>query len=139
MKIMVQWVVEQPGTSLPFQFRSFMQVRARCQKIFSCCIQRKWLCLGHWGGSLRKPTVLWGISPALNLLHSVRPRREAAQRVRNTTLKTILKDGKLRRVYRIYGVKKTLAASQVYPDQCCSELARHVHGIYVKSLGAFAR
>ena len=41
---------------------------------------------------------------------------------------------KKRTVYRIYGVRKTLKHSQVYPGKFCIELSSHIRDIYLQSL-----
>lgn len=134
---LVQWIIEQPVTSCFFRFSSFVKLRDSKRKILRFGLQRKFLWLGHWGGNLKKPTALWGISPALDRLHSKRPKSMPAMSVKKTTLKTIFKDGRWQVVHRIYGVRKVLRNSQVYPERFCKELAGHVALIYKRSLSSF--
>ena len=131
---LVQFVFEQPVTSLMFKYSSFMRLRRSTPRIFGMGLQRRFLWLGHWGGALRKPTALWGVSAVLDRLSSKRPRSQSSASVRKTTLKSIVKDGRVQTVHRIYGVRKVVRNSQVYPEQFCSEVAGHVDDIYRKSL-----
>ncbi len=136
---LVQWVCEQPVTSLLFQFGSFLKLRTSAQMhILSSKLRRKFVWLGHWGGAIPKPTVLWGITPIFDVLFSVRPQTRRKASVNKTTKKTIIKNGRPCVVYRIYGVRKTLKNSQSYPKDFCIEFAGHLKRVYDKSLGMLA-
>lgn len=129
----VQWICEQPVTSLLFHYASFMRLRTLKLRISHAPLERRFLWLGAWGGDIPKPTALWGISPLLRMLHSKRPAR-AKPSVKTTTKKIIIKNGKPREVYRIYGVRQTLKSSQCYPQLVCKEVAHKFKMIYSRSL-----
>ena len=130
---LVQWIMEQPVTSLMFRYASFLKVQSRQHCIFGLELQRKFVWLGAWGGQLHKPTALWGIAAVLDQLHSVRPQLTNIS-IKKTTKKVVKRNGKDKVVYRIYGVRKLIKQSQVYPERFCKEFAGRVHRIYQKSV-----
>ena len=130
---LVEYIVEQPLTSCVFALRCFRRL-TMAQPIIqhdktTVRLMRKFVWLGFWGHTVPKPTVLWGCSRILPQLHSVRPpvsrttTAASASIVKATTKKIIKRGSKFMEVYRIYGVKGKLKATQAYPRRFCNEVA----------------
>ena len=95
---------------------------------------RRFVWQGHVGGSLPKPTVLVGTHPLLRSLTSKKPVKKYGASVQKTTAKTIILNGKPKRVYRIYGLVNVLHSSQAYPAEFCDHVAAEAARINSKAL-----
>ena len=126
----VQWLVEQPLTSIMFMlpfWRSFLKQR-RTLHVYGYDIEicRKFIWMGHWDSSVTwKPTILLGATAFAQLITTQRPAKRQSTIVKKTTQKqiTVGKSAKVKTVYRIYGSRVALRKTQVYPVGFCDELA----------------
>ena len=124
----IQWIPEQPLTSilflLPF-LASFLSLRP---SFGPWKLQRRCIWMGAFGHCLPKPSILVGISAVMDtsVLQHKRPKRlGAVEAIKHTTPKVItLRNGKRKSVFRCYGVKKVLKASQMYPFLFTDSVAR---------------
>ena len=121
----VQWVVEQPMTSMIFMLPRWQQWLSTRPCIGQLAAVRHFCWLGHWGHSIPKPTVLWGCAACIAHLHSAKPKQTSNSVVRRTSLKWVLVNKRWVQRYRISGIKKKLKASQEYPRAFCDAVATH--------------
>ena len=128
---LVQWIIEQPLTSCAFKLnmckalvRSKPAIRLPCSTR-TLRIRRHLLWLGHYGHAVPKPTVLVGMTRAIHRLKTVRPKKQSTQVVKFTTLKWVVKNNKWKLVRRMYGCKRELKNTQIYPRAFCEEVVRH--------------
>ena len=126
---LVWFIVEQPLTSCLWKLRVVSSVAKSAVSINGRRLCRKFVWLGHYGHAVPKPTILWGIHKCLKDLPSREPKRSglAVPIIKTTTLKLRhLKNGTTKSVYRIYGVKSALKATQTYPRLFCDAISRSV-------------
>ena len=123
-----QFIVEQPLTSCFFNllcWQRFVRLTPSITRgrVFLRMV-RRCVWMGHWGHKTPKPTILWGCAIALTGLVCTRPARSlgSAILVKATTTKVVRKGNKFVKVFRIYGLKKELRATQAYPRRFCDDL-----------------
>ena len=130
---LVQYIVEQPMTSLMFRYRSFSALEGFCAR-HNKHLQKLFLWLGWWGGATPKPSKFIGMSPLLSLFRGVskRPGKRGTSLVTKTTLKTVTRRNKQIQIYRVSGNRKLLKLSGVYPKKFCHHVAQAGKLLYLK-------
>ena len=138
----VQWVVEQPLTSSLWNLpcvKNFFESKPKIKNLTLC---RCFLWMGAYCNTgkfnIPKPTVLFGIAPWLQKLQTQKPAPMGGSITVRTTRKWVTRNGKKKRVWRIFGHKKLMKASAEYPRKFCDAVAEQFKSTFFRACNAVA-
>lgn len=139
----VQWVCEQPMTSSLWHLPCVVKFFNSEPKIHNLSLRRCFLWIRAYATAdckykIPKPTVLYGISPMLQILQTNKPAPMGGSIIRRTTMKWVLINGRKKKVWRITGHPTLMKASAAYPRAFCDAVSCQFNTTFTKACAAVA-